>query len=62
MGWTEVRGLKPAQGPEFDSQGIEMSSRGFKQGGDVMVPILQEDPQGSHTEERFKVCRKGARL
>lgn len=39
----------------------EENGRIFKQGSDVVVPVLQENHQASQIEERFKVCRQGAR-
>lgn len=49
-GGTGTEGLKPAREPGFDPRGIEMSLKGAKQGGDMMVPVLWEDHQGSHIE------------
>lgn len=35
---TGLEGLKPAQDPEFDPQGLEVSLKGFfKQGSDLRV-------------------------
>lgn len=33
-----MEGLKPAQDPEFDPQGLEVSLKGFKQGSDEGLP------------------------
>lgn len=37
-GMSGLEGLKPAQDPAFDPQGLEVSLKGFKQGSDEGLP------------------------
>lgn len=56
-----LKGLNLLRNQNLILKGLEMSLKGFKQGSNMMVPMLQKGHQGSPIRERFKVCRKETR-